>query len=102
MQLKMMAIDFPFITLESITTNYGVFPVGEHEGKPTHSDTAGGALNQSVSIKESVHFRSACIWGLRLQLLILNRRIGPLLESACSLWHIGCLGTLLSKIPIIV
>ena len=48
MQLKMMATDFPFITSKSIITNYGVFPVGEHEGKPTCYVTAGGALNQYV------------------------------------------------------
>ena len=80
-----MAIDVPFITSESKTTDYGVFPVGEHEGKPTRSDTAGGVLNQSVSIKESVHSLSVCIWGLLLQVVILNRRIVPLLESAYSL-----------------
>ena len=44
----MMAIDFPFITSECKTTNYGVFPVGEHEGKPTCYVTAGRALNQYI------------------------------------------------------
>ena len=53
MQLKMMATDFPFITSKSITTNYGVFPVGEHEGKPTRSDTAGRALNQYVKTNQT-------------------------------------------------
>ena len=47
-QVKMMAIDFPFITSECKTTNYGVFPVGEHEGKPTCYVTAGRALNQYI------------------------------------------------------
>lgn len=59
MQLKMMAKksdgnSFAFITSESKTTDYGVFPVGEHEGKPTRSDTAGGSSISQCPL-ESVH-----------------------------------------------